>query len=208
VLVAAGGILVHGDVHPLAIEAHVQHAVDRYGGGTGIWKPGFSPTIPVVIVAAVIGLLVWTVSRRWWRAVAGCAAVPLAVLAAELVLKPLVDRRDPGSGLLYPSGHLTGLAASATVVFLLVAPRLRRPRERRGLGVGCGLVCVGGWLAAVAGHAHGPLDALAGLATGAALALAWVLAVDAVADAAAGRRGRRADGPSAARLTVGCSATR
>jgi hypothetical protein len=185
-IVAAGGILVHGDETPLGIEVRIQHGVDRHGGGAAAWNPVFSSVIPVAIIAVVIALVAWSLARRWWRAVAACAAVPLAIVVAELVLKPLVDRGSSGSGLLYPSGHLTGLGATATLVLVLVGPRLPRSWAWLGLAVACVLACGGGVLAAVASHAHGPVDTVAGIPTGIAVALGWVLVVDAVADASAG----------------------
>lgn len=170
------------------------HAVDRHGGGYALWNPVFSSVIPATIVMVGVALLVWSVARRWWRAAAACLAVPLAIVINEELLKPVVDRRDPGSGLLYPSGHLTGLGAAATLVVLLVGPRLLRPGMSVGLTVVCALGCAAGVLAAVANHAHGPVDAVAGLPTGIAVTLAWVLAVDGVADASAARA-RARDGP-------------
>lgn len=192
VIVAAGGILVHGRANPLGIEVHIVDAVDRHGGGSAFWEPVFSSAIPATIIVVSVALLVWSLTRRWWRAVAACLAVPLALLVAEEVFKPLVDRRDPGSGLLYPSGHLTGLGAAATLTLILVAPRLRRPGASIGLGIACAAVCVAGVLAAVASHAHGPIDAVAGLPTGIGLTLAWVLTVDAAADASVARASSRA----------------
>ena len=65
---------------------------------------------------------------------------------------------------------------------MLVGFRIQR-RLAIGLLVGVALAgCAGAALAAVATHAHGPLDTVAGLPTGAAVALAWMLAVDSVAE--------------------------
>jgi len=184
---------VHGDETPLGIEVRIQNGVVRHGGGTEAWKAVFTSVIPVTIVAVIIALMAWSLARRWWRGVAACAAVPLAILAAELVLKPLVARGHPGGGLLYPSGHLTGLGATATLVLVLVGFRLPRSWARLGLGVVCLFACAAGVLAAVASYAHGPLDTVAGLPTGAAVALVWVLVVDAVGDASV-RRARALGG--------------
>lgn len=137
--------------------------------------------IPAAIVAVLIALVAWSLARRWRRGVAACIAAPLAIVVAELVLKPLVDRGYPGSGHLYPSGHLTALGATATLV-LVVGGRLLGRRAWLVLCVACVLACAGAVVAAVASHAHGPVDTVAGLPTGASVTLAWVLAVDALAD--------------------------
>jgi membrane-associated phospholipid phosphatase len=187
VIVAAGGILVHGRGTPLGIEIRIQRSVDRHLGGVDAWSSVFSFTIPDVIKAVFIALLVWSLAHRSWRGLAACAAVPLAI-PVTAIIKQLVDRRPPGTQFLYPSGHITGLAAATTLVLLLVAPRLRPAWARIALAAGCLVVCVGGMLAAVAGHKHGPLDSLAGLPTGAAIVGAWALIVDAVADTALNRK--------------------
>jgi hypothetical protein len=188
-IVAVGGILVHGDQTPLSIEVRIQHDIDRHAGTATAWKPVFSPGIPLGIVAIGISLVVWSLARGWWRVAAAFASVPLAIVVAEVLLKPLVDRVSAGGDFMYPSGHLTGLGAAATLLLIVVGPRLSHSWATLVLGVACLLACAGWVLAAVASYSHGPLDTLAGLPTGAAVALAWVLVVDTVADAWAVPRG-------------------
>ena len=62
-IVAAGGILVHGDQTPLRIEVQIQHAIDRHAGRATAWKPFFSPGIPLGIVAVAISLVAWSLAR-------------------------------------------------------------------------------------------------------------------------------------------------
>ena len=95
---------------------------------------------------------------------------------------------------MYPSGHLTGLGAAITALVVVVGPRLSNSWATLVLGVVCLLACAGWGLAAVASYSHGPLDTVAGIPTGAAIALAWVLVVDTVADAWALPRGTHPGG--------------
>lgn len=178
-LVAIGGIAVHGDRSALDVEVRVQDVIDARFGNTGFWGDGFGIVIPRAGLVVLLALVTWTLTQRWWRAVVACAAAPLAVAITEHGLKPLVDRKDPGNPeLFYPSGHLTGVGALATLVVVIVAFRLGPVWARCsvvGLCVGASGVAL---LTTVAGHGHGPLDALAGLPTGVAIALAWMLLVD------------------------------
>ena len=185
-LVALGGIIAHGDRAPLAIEIRVQDAVDARFGNTEMWKHAFGTGIPRTGLIVFLLLITWTLTRRWWRGMAACAAVPIAVATSEHVLKPLVDRMDTGNPeLFYPSGHLTGVGAITALVVVLVAPSFARVGVRWSIVGACAVAMGVALLATVAGHGHGPLDALAGLPTGVAITLAWVLLVDTGFDCAA-----------------------
>ena len=74
----------------------VQHAIDRHAGRATAWKPFFSPGIPLGIVAVAISLVAWSLARGWWHVAAALASVPLAIVVAELMLKPLVDHVEHG----------------------------------------------------------------------------------------------------------------
>ena len=182
VLVVAGGVIVHGDAQPLGIELRIQHGVDAHAGTAARWDTVFNTGIPWGIGLTLLGLGSWALATRWWRALAACAAVPLAIAITEAVLKPLVGRHFSGVyG--YPSGHVTGVAAAVTLGSVLLGFRLReRPAVVLLVGLALGL-CAAAVLAAVASHAHGPVDTVAGLPTGAAVARAWMLAIDALAAA-------------------------
>ena len=195
-LVALGGIVVHGARSPLGVEVRVQAAVDSNIGNPETWSHVFVTVIPLAGLALFIALVAWTLTQRWWRGVAACAAVPIAVAITGQVLKPLVDRKVPEpSEFFYPSGHLTGVGALTSLVLILVLPRVARVELRVLLVAICAMACGVGVLAAVASHGHGPLDAAAGLATGAAITLAWVLLLDLLLETAA--RSRRRAYPSA-----------
>ena len=178
-LVEVGGVIVHGDRAPLGVEIRVQNAIDSNFGNPETWSNLFVIVIPLAGLALFLALLAWTLTQCWWRGVVACAAVPIAIVITGQVLKPLVDRRIPESAaLFYPSGHLTGVGAIASLVLILVIPRLARAELRVPLVAICAAACGVGLLAGVAGHEHGPLDALAGLATGATITVAWALLVD------------------------------
>jgi len=86
-----------------------------------------------------------------------------AVLAVQLVAKPLVGRHFEGSsGLSYPSGTVTAVAALAAGI-LLVAPRLAKPAVAALGGALVAAVCV----AVVVLRWHYPTDALGGVCVGA-----------------------------------------
>jgi membrane-associated phospholipid phosphatase len=149
----------------------------------------FGSIIPLTGLALFIALLAWTLTQHWWRGVAACAAAPIAIAVTEQALKPLVDRRVPRSAtLFYPSGHLTGVGAMTSLVVILVMPRLARAELRVPLVAICAVACCTGLLATVASHAHGPLDAAAGLATGTSITIAWVLLLDTFLDTVQRRR--------------------
>lgn len=190
-LVVAGGIAVHGDTAPFGIEVRIQDRIDEHAGGDSAWKPVFE-AIPWAIGFVLAALALWALAERWWRGIVAGLAVPLAIALAEWVLKPIVARDLPGDIHLYPSGHLTAVAAAATVMVAFVGPRLSSARlSSAGLqpGLQLGLaflvtaVCAVCVVSAIATHSHGFVDTIAGIPTGAAVALAWMLTVDAVAQA-------------------------
>ena len=86
--------------------------------------------IPVTVMTAAL-VLACLATRRWLGAMLVAAAIPAAGAAAQLLLKPLVDRTLVGY-LSFPSGRATSVFALATATaVLLVNPR--RPRMRPAL---------------------------------------------------------------------------
>jgi len=120
-------------------------------------------SMPVLAVGVAALCVIGVLSRDWARAVS-CVVAPMgAVLAVQLVAKPLVGRHFEGSsGLSYPSGTVTAVAALATGV-LLVAPRLAKPAVAALGGALVAAVCV----AVVVLRWHYPTDALGGVCVGA-----------------------------------------
>jgi hypothetical protein len=189
-LVLAGGIAVHGDNKPFGIEVRIQHRVDEHAGDDSAWRRVFADVIPWTIGVVLAVLALWSLVQRWWRGLVACAAVPIAIAVAEWILKPVVARNSPDDLVhVFPSGHLTGVASTATLLVVFVGPRLSGARlARSGLAVGLQLglafavtaACAVSVIAAIASHSHGVFDTVAGLPTGAGVALAWMLVVDAV----------------------------
>jgi membrane-associated phospholipid phosphatase len=127
----------------------------------------------VIIVVAVIAAAICLPQDRT-RALACLVGPPLALVACELVAKPMVGRTLGGS-LCYPSGSTVGAAALAAAA-VLATPARWRPWT---IIVGSAYAL---WVATavVALRWHYPTDALAGLAFGAGVVLlvdgaAWQL---------------------------------
>ena len=140
---------------------------------------------PVVVVVGAVVAAVVTLPRDRPRAAACLIGPPLALVASELVAKPLVGR-TLGGVLSYPSGSTVGAAALATAAVLATPARWRK----------IAVVVAGGYavwmaLAVVALRWHYPTDALAGLLFGTGM----VLAVDGLGWQAASRWAGRSRWP-------------
>jgi membrane-associated phospholipid phosphatase len=116
-----------------------------------------------VLMAGAVGLcVVAAVSRNWMRALSSLIAPIAAVLIVQTVAKPLVGRHFEGtSGLSYPSGTVTAVAALATAAFLVV-PRFAKLLVAMAGGAVIVAVCA----AVVALRWHYPTDALGGVCVG------------------------------------------
>ncbi len=146
-----------------------------------------SLTSPAVVVIGAAVAAVASLPRDRPRALACLIAPPLALLACELVVKPLVGR-TLGGELCYPSGSTVAAAALAAAAVLATPARWRPwiagPASVYALWVAAAVVALR-W--------HYPTDALAGLAFGAGV----VLMIDGAASRIArrARRGRDPDRP-------------
>jgi len=133
-----------------------------------------------------------TVTRDLPRALACLVGPPAALVAAELVAKPLVGRTLGGS-LSYPSGSTVGAAALACAVVVATPPAFRAVSLVAG-----SLYTLWMTLAVVAAGWHYPTDAFAGVALGVGtVLLADGLArkvADALLPARAARRARTRPG--------------
>jgi membrane-associated phospholipid phosphatase len=144
----------------------------------GFWIGVFEP-IPFALIVAALFALAYARGRPRlaWAGAAGCLG---AVVAAELVLKPLIDRvREHGAGAIgthvlrvagpmFPSAHTTAAAAGAMFAWLIFGrrPLLAPLFALVPFAVGCSVI---------AARVHYPADAVGGILLGASLVY---LAVD------------------------------
>jgi membrane-associated phospholipid phosphatase len=148
------------------IDALERHTVPLHR----LWIDVFEP-IPFGFIVAALFAFAYARGRRRlaWAGAAGCFE---AVLAAELVFKPLVDRvrlHEVGrfrlmrlAGPMFPSSHTTAAAACAMFAWLILDRRavLAPLLALVPIAVGC---------AVVAARMHYPADAIAGMLLGSAL---------------------------------------
>lgn len=120
----------------------------------------------VVTVAAVIGVVILMVIRRWRvagfvaTAMLGSATIRLLVVNAVARPRP-AGRLAPASGFSFPSGHTTGSAAAALTALVVCWPLLRgRSRVITSVVLLAWAVAVG--LSRVALVVHWPTDVLGG----------------------------------------------
>jgi membrane-associated phospholipid phosphatase len=133
----------------------------------------------VIVVGAMVAAAV-TFPRDRPRSLACLAGPPLALLACELVAKPMVGRTLGGT-LSYPSGSTVGAAALGAVVVLATPARWRLLAVIAGATYAIWIA-----VAVVALRWHYPTDAIAGLAFGVGV----VVLVDGASWLVFGRRGR------------------
>jgi len=131
-------------------------------------KPG--SLVPAAVLTAAI-VIACVVTRRFNGAVLALAAVPVAEVISESLLKPLIHRTYLGS-VAYPSGHTTAIAALAATLFVLLAvpPRPIRTGVLRWLrllvlAAAC-LLCVGVGIGLIGLKWHYFTDVVAGAAVG------------------------------------------
>jgi membrane-associated phospholipid phosphatase len=124
------------------------------------------------LIAGVFLVFVIGLRRDRVRAIACAIAPVMAVLIVQEIAKPLVDRHNLlSSGLSYPSGTVTAVAALATALTLVMPAKARFPWAVLGL-----LAIAGTGAAVVVLRWHYPTDALGGAAVG----VGAVLVVDAL----------------------------
>jgi hypothetical protein len=195
IVVIASGVALHTEDHSSAIDKAIHPLLNRTFGQhfhatTSLLHLG-SPV--VVISVAAIAALVLAATRAPRGAVLVAVAPGITALLAELVLKPLVDRRINGN-LTFPSGHSSGwIAVSlATVVALSRHPgwkKLESWQKHRSVrwlsrtvvtGAACGALAsalaLGGALAELRYHYF--TDTLAGIALGTGVVLLASRSID------------------------------
>src|SRR5664280_3116 len=160
-MTALGGIYFFFRPEPAAFDHWV-----RVSSTSGSWFTTVTTLrYPLVVILGSVFFAAVMVARNRVRALACLIAPPLALIASELVIKPLVGRTI-GGVLSYPSGSTVGAAALATAA-VLVSPRRWRPIT----AVVATLFALWMALAVVALRWHLPSDALAGLAFGVGVVL-------------------------------------
>jgi hypothetical protein len=184
-IVATFAVLTKGDLGPWPSEQRVIDALLDSGIPHWVWNFGLVVGSAAFVIVVVVAFAIFAIWNRSWPALVACATVPGAVVLAELILKPIVDRHYIwGKGALYyPSGTATGVAAWTTLAWLLAVPFLSTPRARVLLALALGSVAVLDAVAVVAALKHLPLDAIGGFATGMAVVLSCAAVIDVITGA-------------------------
>ena len=174
VLVVVGAFLASGASASGSVEARFKIALLAQVHNTLGWRSVFHTIVPNGVAVVGVLFLAWTVLTRSWRGLVACAAIPLSIALTESAAKPLVGRA-------YPSGHVALVAATGTVLIVLVGSRFQTvAATMAGLFVAVP-ACVGTAIAAMVTGGHELLDVIGGLAIGTALTLAWALLIDVLA---------------------------
>jgi membrane-associated phospholipid phosphatase len=129
--------------------------------------------------AAAIAAFAWVALRRRDTVILSLGA-PAATLAVEKLLKQLVARQTPGSGVFqYPSGHLAVATALALTLVLVVRLATARPGLTVAVAASATLIVLVVARARLAETAHSLSDVVGGITTGVAVTLAAALLLDA-----------------------------
>jgi membrane-associated phospholipid phosphatase len=144
----------------------------------------------VPAAAAALAAFAWLALRRR-DAVILALAVPALTFGVEKLVKQVVARQAPGSGvLLYPSGHLAVATALAVSLVLVVRLATARPGVMVAVVACATLLVLVVARARLAETAHSLSDVAGGIATGVAVTLVAALLLD--ARLPSGARDRRA----------------
>ncbi len=161
VVVVVGGLYFSS--RPLASAVDNWFQVSPTKGAWYTWLVNLR--YPIVVIAASVVLAAFTVRRDRPRAVTCLVAPSLALLAGELVVKPMVDRTI-GNAPSYPSGSTVAAAALAAVAVLATPARWRAITV-----VAASAYALWMTFAVIALQWHYPTDALAGLVFGVGVVL-------------------------------------
>jgi membrane-associated phospholipid phosphatase len=167
-----------------AVDAKVRAAL---GGHPALLAVLVWPGEPVVVTAVAAAVVLACVLRRRYREAAFVAiSVPLATAITELVLKPLIGRTSWGNP--FPSGHVTSVAALATVLTVLLArTSTKAPRPLcLALASMAFLITAAVALGVIGANMHHLSDAVGGAAVGTGTVLLIALVLDTL-----GQKGRR-----------------
>jgi membrane-associated phospholipid phosphatase len=131
-----------------------------------------------LVAALAIAAFAWAV-LRWREAVVLTLGAPLLALAAEKLLKLIVERQVPGADVShYPSGHLAVGTAVALSLVLVTRWTLTVPAARTAVTMAACLFVMVMGLARVVESAHLLSDVAGGVGTGVAMTLTVALLLD------------------------------
>ncbi|HEV7526054.1 MAG TPA: phosphatase PAP2 family protein [Acidimicrobiia bacterium] len=141
------------------------------------WQRMFEPAPFALIAIAIAGVAL--VERRPKLAFSGAVGCGAAVVAAENLFKPLIERRQPYHWspwfpdqhlgfITFPSGHVAGAAACATFAWFVLS------RRTRLAALAFALPIIVGWAMVSLRH-HYPADVVAGFLLGPLVVCATVL---------------------------------
>jgi membrane-associated phospholipid phosphatase len=192
-LVAVIGIRVYGTATPLRVDARADrvftstrvtdaladHHLARLKSSHFLGRLVDLGAPQTVIVLSLL-LAAVAIARRDAAGVLFCALAPLAAGGlTELVGKPLVDRTLGRGAAVYPSGHVTGAAAVATVAVAL-AYRYGGRRAAVAAAPIAALLPLFVSIGVIGRAYHYATDAIGGLGVGVATAIAAVVLIDAI----------------------------
>ncbi len=179
------GLLIQASWGPLiAVDVAVSDELVIPGSGTDVdvlrllTNVGGS-TVRLVVLAPLAGWLAW---QRRWRLVAFVVAGGALIGGITELLKSIFDRPRPSNdgtigaiGFSYPSGHASGVAATATVLVLVLWPVVSRAWRWVLVAAAITAAVVVGYTRVALG-VHFASDVVAGWSVG----IAWVLLLAAV----------------------------
>jgi membrane-associated phospholipid phosphatase len=129
--------------------------------------------------ASALAAFAWLVLRRRDAVILALGA-PALTLGVEKLVKQVVARQTPGSGvLLYPSGHLAVATALALTLVLVARLATARPGVMAAVVAGTTLLVLVLARARLAETAHSLSDVVGGITTGVAVTLVAALLLDA-----------------------------
>jgi membrane-associated phospholipid phosphatase len=132
--------------------------------------------VPVTVMASALALAC-VLRRRYDEAALVAVAVPLAAGLTELVLKPLAGRTPWGTP--FPSGHVTCVAALATVLAVVLTRAPAGASPLRLAAAAAGFLAVAAVAAGVIGsNMHHFADIIGGAAVGSGTVLATAFPFD------------------------------
>ncbi|HEY4021888.1 MAG TPA: phosphatase PAP2 family protein [Pseudonocardiaceae bacterium] len=174
------GVLMAGQQQPGRVDRMLIRQVHAMVGDRGkLAELLLAPTDTGVIAAAAVLLVVIALVRRRWDVVVLAVAGPaIAVGLAELVLKPVFDRRLYGL-LSYPSGHAVASVAVYTVATMALTSGATR-LWRRIAAAGWGLLTIVVMTGLVAMNCHYPTDTVGGVCVAVGVILPCALVSDTI----------------------------